>query len=325
MIPSEQKHKMGIKHSLLLVTLIALAPNLDAQVIYGSITGNVTDKSGLPVPSAKIEALNKATGVAKQTASDARGYYLFNDLHAGVYKVTISAAGLASAVQNNIQLEANTQTRVNAALEPAMLNQGITVEATAAALLQADRVEANTQISRHDIEDLPMDGARNFQSLLDVVPGVTPPVASHSEAGNPTGAIATNVNGASYNNNGTRIEGVVNSYQWVPEIIAYVPPAEAIQAVSVSTSNFGAEQGMAGGSAVNVTMKSGTYAYHGAAWEYNTVQFAPIAGRETLPRRIVAAYVLHVGPSHRFRRQQRFRTLLELDAHVGPQQSARRL
>ena len=243
---------------------------LNAQVLYGSITGNVTDKSGLAMPSAKVEAVDTLTGSAKKAATDSRGAFIFNDLQPGVYKVTISAPSFGTAVENNIQLEANTVRRVDVSLELSLVVQTVTVDASAVTL-QADRVEVNTQISDKEVEDLPLTGSRNFQSLLDLVPGISPPVASHSEAGNPTGALATNSNGSSYNNNGTRIDGAVNGYPWLPEIIAYVPPAESIQAVSVSTGNYDAEQGMAGGSAVNVTMKSGTNAIHGAAWEYNTV------------------------------------------------------
>ena len=174
------------------------------------------------------------------------------------------------AVENGVQLDANIVRRVDVILELSQVAQSVTVDASIVTL-QADRVTDNTQIADKEVEDLPVTGARNFQSLLDLVPGITPPAASHSESGNPSGALATNVNGASYSNNGTRIDGAVNSYPWVPEIIAYVPPAESIQAVSVSTGNYDAEQGFAGGSAVNVTMKSGTNAYHGSAWEYNTI------------------------------------------------------
>src|ERR1019366_2031285 len=266
---------MGIRRYTNTVLAFALAAVtlplfLKAQVLYGSITGNVTDKSGLPMSSAKAEALNTGTGTARQSTTDSRGAFMFNDLQPGVYKVTISAAAFGTAVESNIQLEANTSRRVDASLEVSQMNQSVTVDASAVTL-QADRVTDNTQIADKEVEDLPVTGSRNCQSLLDLVPGISPPVASHSEAGNPTGALATNVNGSSYNNNGTRIDGAVNGYPWLPEIIAYVPPAESIQAVSVSTGNYDAEQGMAGGSAVNVTMKSGTNAIHGAAWEYNTV------------------------------------------------------
>ena len=254
----------------LAVSACLLPSSLDAQVLYGSITGNVTDKSGLAMPSAKVETANIETGTTKQASVDAHGAFGFNDLQPGTYRVTFSAAGFGTVVKNNIQVDANTSRRVDVSLEPSQLNQSVTVDASAV-VLQADRVEVNTQISDREVEDLPLPGSRNFQSLLDLVPGVSPPVASHSEAGNPTGALATNSNGTSYNNNGTRIDGAVNGYPWLPEIIAYVPPAESIQGVSVSTGNYDAEQGMAGGSAVNVTMKSGTNQFHGAAWEYNTI------------------------------------------------------
>jgi len=243
---------------------------MHAQVLYGSINGNVTDKAGLAIAGAKVDALDVGTGYLKQTVTDNAGTFLFNNLQPGVYKVTFSAPSFGTAIQNKIQLEANTARRVDVQLEVSSVNQSVTVDASVATL-QADRVEVNTQISDKEVEDLPLTGSRNFQSLLDLVPGISPPVASHSEAGNPTGALATNSNGSSYNNNGTRIDGTVNGYPWLPEIIAYVPPAESIQAVSVSTGNYDAEQGMAGGSAVNVTMKSGTNSFHGAAWEYNTV------------------------------------------------------
>jgi hypothetical protein len=191
---------------------LASQASLKAQVLYGSITGNVIDQSGLPMPSTKVEALNTGTGVAKEATTDAQGVFLFSDLQAGLYKVTISAPGFTAAVQTNVQLEANTQRRVDVSLRPAQLNQSITVDATVVTL-QADRVEVNTQLSDHEIEDLPMGGDRVFQSLLGIVPGVTPPLQTHSETGNPTGSLSTNVNGGSYSNNGTRVDGAVNSFQ----------------------------------------------------------------------------------------------------------------
>ncbi|HJZ97879.1 MAG TPA: TonB-dependent receptor, partial [Candidatus Solibacter sp.] len=48
------------------------------------------------------------------------------------------------------------------------------------------------------------------------------------------------------------------------------PPMESIQTVNISTNNFDAEQGMAGGAAVSVITKSGTNQIHGAAFEYHS-------------------------------------------------------
>jgi hypothetical protein len=248
-----------------LLALTAATQPIQAQILYGSLTGNVTDRTGAAVPAAKIDALNVATGIARQTVTDERGVYLINNLQEGEYRVTISAASFGTVAKSNVRLVSNTVRRVDAELELARVDQTITVEASTVTL-QTDRGDVTTQISSTDIEDLPLPGSRNFQSLFELVPGSTPPAASHSEAGNPTAALAVNVNGASYNNNNTRIDGASNLYPWLPEIIAYVPPADAIQAVTISTSSFDAEQGMAGGSAVNVSIKSGTNQLHGSLW-----------------------------------------------------------
>src|ERR1700759_1769203 len=81
---------------------------------------------------------------------------------------------------------------------------------------------------------------------------------TNSLAGNPQRAINTNINGLSNQGVNTRIDGVQDAYPWLPANVAYVPPADAIEAVQVVTNSFDAEQGMAGGAAVNVQIKSGT-------------------------------------------------------------------
>lgn len=253
-----------------MLAALQFAPTANAQVLYGSITGTITDVSQAPVPKAKITAVDVGTGISKETTSDDRGGYLFSNLQAGTYKVTISAPSFASMVAEGIAVEANTERRFDAKLEVAQVNQSITVDASTVAL-QTDRADVSNELRSTQLSQLPEPATRNFQSLFVLIPGFSPPAAEHSEAGNPQGALGTNVNGASYNNNATRIDGALDLYPWLPEIVAYVPASEAIQTVNVVTASFDAEQGMAGGSAVNLTIKSGTNQYHGAAWEYNTV------------------------------------------------------
>ena len=59
-------------------------------------------------------------------------------------------------------------------------------------------------------------------------------------------------------------------YVWLPTNTAYVPSAEAIEEVSIVTNSYTAEVGMAGGAAINVVVKSGTNAYRGTGWVYDT-------------------------------------------------------
>ena len=44
-----------------------------AQVLYGSLTGNVTDPSSAAIPAAKVQVANNDTGVTRQAETDARG------------------------------------------------------------------------------------------------------------------------------------------------------------------------------------------------------------------------------------------------------------
>src|SRR4029453_15762813 len=77
-----------------------------------------------------------------------------------------------------------------------------------------------------------------------------------------------NVNGQNRNNNGTRTDGATNLNIWLPHHNVYVSPAETIDTVNISTNNFDAEQGMAGGAAITVVTKSGTNEFKGSVFEF---------------------------------------------------------
>jgi hypothetical protein len=80
----------------------------------------------------------------------------------------------------------------------------------------------------------------------------------------------TNVNGGSNQGNNLRIDGAQDSYPWLPANNAYIPPADAIEFVNIVTNSFDAEQGMAGGMAAIVRIKSGTNQFHGTGHEFHT-------------------------------------------------------
>lgn len=242
-----------------------------AQVLYGSLTGLVTDPSGAAVPSVKVEALNQGTGIARAATTDNGGSYSFNDLQPGAYKVTYTAPSFRTVVQEGLQILANTVRRSDIQLQVAQVSEAVTVSGSVS-LLQTDRADINNQIQGNQISNLPFTGnsGRNWQALYKIIPGFSPPAELHSDAGNPQRALGTNVNGSSYSNNNTRLDGATVSYPWLPHIVAYVPPADAVETVNIVSNSFDAEQGMAGGSAINVSIKSGTNEFHGTAHWFHT-------------------------------------------------------
>ena len=244
-----------------------------AQVLYGSLTGNVTDPSSAGVPGAKVEALNTETGISYDAKTDDRGAYLFNNLQPGIFKVSVSMSSFKTVIQDNVQVSPGAVRRVDFSLQIASTSETVEVAANAI-VLQTDKADIHSEVSAQEVEELPYQGGegKNFQSLLFLLPGagiVASPEAN-SEAGNPQRAVTLFMNGVSSTGNNTRLDGAMISYPWLPVNVAYVPPPEAIQTVSVSSNAFDAEQGAAGGAAVNVSIKTGTNDLHGVAFERNT-------------------------------------------------------
>lgn len=258
-------------HSLLLLLLAAaLVAPAAGQTLYGSLTGVVSDTSGAAVPNVKVEALNVGTGLTKTAHTDERGAYSFNDLQVGSYKATFSAPAFSTRVVEGLSVSQNTTLRLDSTLQVSQLQESVTVNASSVTL-QTDRADINSVIRSSQVVDLPLINSqgRNFQAIYKVLPGFTPPGEVHSDSGNPQRSMATQANGMPQSNNNTRVDGATISHPWLPRIVAYVPPVEAVETVNVVTNSFDAEQGMAGGAAVNVSIKSGTNEFHGAGWEYH--------------------------------------------------------
>jgi hypothetical protein len=244
-----------------------------AQVLYGSLTGTVTDPTGAAVSGARAEALDVAKGLARESVADVSGIYRFSALLPGIYKVTISAPSFETQVTPSVRVEANEVARVDARLKIAAATENVTVTAEAP-LLQTDKADVHSDLTGREVDELPSSGSqgRNFQSLLQLIPGAGLTSETNSLAGNPERAMNTNVNGQSNQSVNTRIDGVQDAYPWLPANVAYVPPSDAIEEVNVVTNSFDAEQGMAAGAAVNVRIKSGTDQFHGTADWFHTDQ-----------------------------------------------------
>ena len=254
---------------VLALVLLAM-PSARAQVLYGTINGTVTDSAKAAIPNAAVTVTNQANGEQRTVETGGSGEFLVPNLEPGPYTVMVKAnAAFGTYTQKNVSITANQQVRVNAMLEPAAVQAEVTVT-TAPPTLQTETAEVTHDISESELAQLPVGGGegRNFQQLYSLIPGVSPPIEENSTASNPARSVGVNVNGVANVSNTTRIDGAVNTYGWLPYIIAYVPPADAIQTVNIVTNSFNAEQGTAGGASINVIIKGGTNHFHGSVWEY---------------------------------------------------------
>ncbi len=283
-----------MKTLLLAVSLALAAAPIQAQVLYGSIVGAVEDPSGASVPGATVTITNTQTAATRESKADDQGRYTLISLLPGTYSLAVSAPGFRTITRTGIAVTINTVTRVDTRLEVGQISDKITVESTAAAL-QTDRSDTRAELGSKAVVELPLPGYRNYQSLINLVPGSTPAALQNSVGASPQRSLTTNVNGTNRNNNNTRVDGATNVYIWLPHHTLYNPPAESIEMVNISTSSFDAEQGMAGGAAVTVSTKSGTNQLRGSAFWYHDNQhlyarpyfFQQNVNKPTLPKSIV--------------------------------------
>ena len=241
-------------------------PSAFAQGDRGTLTGTVADSTNAVIPGAGVTATNSQTGAKYETVTTETGNYTLAQLPAGQYELTAELPGFKKYVRQGITVQVSTTLRVDVVLEVGAASEEITVAADAP-LLKTESGELSHNVTTDTIDMLPVvavgvaagsSGIRNPQSVAQLLPG--------------TYLIANNnlrVNGAPGNTASYRIEGQdatngsVNATQQQTQ-----PSMDAIQEVTVLTSNFAAEYGQVGGGFFNYTMKSGTNQFHGSAYDY---------------------------------------------------------
>src|SRR5260370_22510433 len=133
---------------LVLLLAALLAPRLaHSQVLYGSLTGNVTDQKGAAVAGAKVDVTNTGTGSTRTTTTDDRGGYSFTDLESGTYKITVTLTSFKTSVKADISVEPNKVYRYDPQLEVGEVRETVVVSSDTVAPLQTDRTDVNTQLN----------------------------------------------------------------------------------------------------------------------------------------------------------------------------------
>jgi len=250
----------------LFVLAIPLAASVHSQAITATLLGTVQDVSGAVVPNATVSVTETATGVNRRTASNQEGIYVIPYLSPGTYRVEIEAAGFKKVVRDRVELRATISTRVDATVEPGQVSEIVDVTAETP-LLQTDRSEVTRSFNSKAVTELPLVD-RSFQSLVGLMPGVAPPSVDFTRAEDPQGTTFFRANGQGNSANNTQVDGVDNTNPTLGLTI-YIPSAEVVQEVNITTTNYNAEFGRAGGAVLNVVTRGGTNELHGSLFEFN--------------------------------------------------------
>src|SRR5579872_2483636 len=166
------------------IACILLLPAMSrAQLLQGTINGNVSDPSGAMVAGARVVAVDEATHFERAAVTTSTGAYTLPDLPPGTYTVTASAPGLQAYRLTGVAVTVQTVTRVDIRMAVGEVNESVTVAANAA-VLQTDRADVHSELGEQDLNNLPVPIGRNYQMLFSTVPGVSPPQNGHSFGAN---------------------------------------------------------------------------------------------------------------------------------------------
>jgi hypothetical protein len=233
-----------------------------AQTSRGTLTGTVTDSSNAVVSNATVKITEGATGVTRQTTTNAAGIYRFDAVDLGDYTVSVQASGFAGAAKSGVTIQSAHVSNIDFSLKIGAAQETVTVEATGfeVALQTSEQVRGENFSSR-TISSLPLPGADSL-TLAQLAPGVS---LGSGNSINQNGTLSFAVNGQRPRGNNFMIDGVENNDISVTGPAFTLTNADAVQEFTVQTANFSAEYGRAGGAVFNQVIKSGTNALHGSA------------------------------------------------------------
>ena len=249
-----------------LMLLIGISARVAAQT-QGEITGVVTDSSGAAVSGAAVTVTSAATGAVRKVTTNADGVYSFPALLPGAYALKVEQRGFKVAMRDGIELQIQQTVRLDVQLVVGGVDETVTITGIGALLAQESTV--GTVIENKRIVDLPLNG-RNFLQLVATAPNVSFGFTMAGQANSRQGGTRANQNISvagqrSYFNHFT-IDGIENTdVNFNTPII--LPSIDAIQEFKVQTGVYPAEFGRAS-TQINISTKSGTREYHGAAFEF---------------------------------------------------------
>ncbi|HZH89191.1 MAG TPA: carboxypeptidase regulatory-like domain-containing protein [Pyrinomonadaceae bacterium] len=254
---------MKLRLWLLAVALCTISLSVVAQTSRGTVSGTVVDPAGAVIAGATVTLTNTQTGVGRDSVTNDEGFYRFDAVDLGTYSVNITATGFGTLTKTNVIVNANQTSSIDAQMAPGGQEVTIDVIADAGAALQTEAPVRGGNISTVQITELPLV-TRNPVSLALTLPGV-----SSNSGGYGVGTFS--VNGARGRSNNFLIDGTENNDISVAGQGFQITNPDAVQEVSVQTSNYDAEFGRAGGAVVNVVTRGGTNDFRGTlSFQYDS-------------------------------------------------------
>src|SRR5262245_34791363 len=247
----------------ILMWLLLTASMTQAQIATtGQIVGAVQDQSGSVIPGVELQLQNDDTKAVQTISGSEDGGFVFPTLLPGSYTLTVTKQGFETTVYKGLVVNAARTTNQTAILKVGAVTQTVEVQSEASVLHTTATTVSGT-VDQKYLQDLPLPGRVVLPFAL-LSAGAQQGVTSRDSTFNglPGASINITLNGIA--NNAQRFKsGGTSFYAFV------FPRLEAVQEVTIATSNLGANSTGQGAIQIQFVSKSGTNAWHGEVfWQH---------------------------------------------------------
>lgn len=242
----------------------------------GNIRGKITDiETNEPLPLVNVLIVGSGRGAV----TNDKGEYFVTGVQAGVYTIRASLLGYKPVEEKKVAIDADQTTVLNFKLASELIEkEGVTVEG-ARPLVDVKKTAGEQTYNKEKIEQLP--NVKGVEDVLGLQAGVVKFGSQLFLRGGRANETQILVDGVVVNDvgGGTSATGGQTANEQLAQLYsgnasggsggALSVAANAIQAVSVSSSGLDAEFGNAQSGVVNITTKSGSETYS-ATLQYRT-------------------------------------------------------
>lgn len=247
------------------------------EAIRGKVVAKTADQREEMLPGVAVALTGvPLKGTLIHAITDEEGAYLFGDLAAGNYTLSINLQGF-EAYEQSVAVTAGAPVDLNIELRPLALNETVTVSAESDDLGRTESTVPGT-VTTSTLRNAPLVGDR-FQDALPLLPGVVR---------GPDGLL--NIKGARANQSGVLVSSL-NMTDPVTGNSGVKLPIEAVESVQVYANPYAAEFGRFAGAVTSIETRGGT-----DEWKYTVNNVLPrlrrrdgsVRGIESVTPRVAA-------------------------------------
>ncbi|MGE0102149.1 MAG: TonB-dependent receptor [Blastocatellales bacterium] len=231
------------------------------QTFNATVSGTIKDQTGAVIIGAKVTLTDMSTLREAVTTTNEQGFYLFNEVRPGKYRIVAEREGFTRVEVTDVQVNVSTPAIVNLDLQTGQIAEVITTSASEVqAVVNTENATVQTTVLERQINDLPLNG-RNPLSLAGLQAGVNTSGSNRTSSVNGTRGTFTNLtwDGININDNFIRTDSFFGTA---------APSVVSVAEYTLTTQNGGPNDGL-GVAQVKLVTPRGSTEYHGSLFEFH--------------------------------------------------------